>query len=90
MKVLLVLRRLAHIFGDNSVFNFSFLKSSSDGGFLFSIHTAEESAMDKEVFRRGRHVIGEIRRTLEAAEALERSDYQTFGRLMVESHNSLR
>ena len=46
--------------------------------------------MDKDVFRRGRHVIGEIRRTTEAAEALEKADYATFGRLMVESHNSLR
>ncbi|XP_038012762.1 galactokinase [Motacilla alba alba] len=43
-----------------------------------------------EVFRRARHVIGEIARTAQAAEALQHRDYSTFGRLMVESHNSLR
>ncbi|NXP62431.1 GALK1 Galactokinase, partial [Chloropsis cyanopogon] len=43
-----------------------------------------------EVFRRARHVIGEIARTAQAAEALQHRDYRTFGKLMVESHNSLR
>ncbi|NXQ58951.1 GALK1 Galactokinase, partial [Anthoscopus minutus] len=43
-----------------------------------------------EVFRRARHVIGEIARTAQAAQALQHRDYRTFGRLMVESHNSLR
>ena len=46
--------------------------------------------MDREVYCRARHVIGEISRTTEAAEALQKEDYATFGRLMVESHNSLR
>ena len=46
--------------------------------------------MEKEMYCRARHVIGEIQRTTEAADALERGDYATFGRLMVESHNSLR
>ena len=39
---------------------------------------------------RVRHVISEIKRTDEAATALETEDYNTFGKLMVESHNSLR
>ncbi|XP_022089363.1 galactokinase-like [Acanthaster planci] len=51
---------------------------------------ANEGNMDKEVFRRGRHVIGEIKRTTDGVEMLERADYVTFGKLMVESHNSLR
>ncbi|NWU04443.1 GALK1 Galactokinase, partial [Urocynchramus pylzowi] len=48
------------------------------------------SRLGDEVFRRARHVIGEIARTAQAAEALQHRDYRTFGRLMVESHNSLR
>ncbi|XP_063264946.1 galactokinase isoform X4 [Prinia subflava] len=46
--------------------------------------------LGEEVFRRARHVIGEIARTAQAAQALQHRDYRTFGRLMVESHNSLR
>jgi galactokinase len=41
-------------------------------------------------FRRSRHVIGEIKRTLDAVAALEGGDYHAFGELMVGSHNSLR
>ena len=39
---------------------------------------------------RASHVLGEIARTLQAAEALGAGDYRRFGRLMVESHESLR
>ncbi|XP_064179299.1 galactokinase isoform X1 [Anguilla rostrata] len=46
--------------------------------------------LDSVTFRRARHVIEEIKRTTEAAEALKRGAYQEFGKLMVESHNSLR
>ena len=46
--------------------------------------------MDEVVYRRARHVIGEIERTTEAAAALKAGDYNRFGKLMVESHNSLR
>ncbi|NWU26494.1 GALK1 Galactokinase, partial [Dyaphorophyia castanea] len=48
------------------------------------------SQLGDEVFRRARHVIGEIARTAQAAQALQHRDYSMFGRLMVESHNSLR
>lgn len=41
-------------------------------------------------YRRVHHVIEEIGRTAKAAEALKRGAYQEFGKLMVESHNSLR
>ncbi|KAK5895561.1 hypothetical protein CgunFtcFv8_009245 [Champsocephalus gunnari] len=46
--------------------------------------------MDEVTVRRARHVIDEIERTVQAADALRRGEYKEFGRLMVESHNSLR
>ncbi|XP_031558647.1 galactokinase-like [Actinia tenebrosa] len=46
--------------------------------------------LEREVFQRAQHVIGEIKRTTQAADALKRNDYEEFGKLMVESHNSLR
>uniref|UniRef100_A0A8C4QS56 Galactokinase 1 n=1 Tax=Eptatretus burgeri TaxID=7764 RepID=A0A8C4QS56_EPTBU len=42
------------------------------------------------VFRRARHVIGEIARTTQAAHALKTGDFGAFGKLMLESHASLR
>jgi galactokinase len=42
------------------------------------------------VYRRCKHVITENRRVQEAAAALEKNDIQKFGRLMGESHQSLR
>ncbi|XP_074870266.1 galactokinase isoform X1 [Carettochelys insculpta] len=51
---------------------------------------AAQALLNKEVCQRARHVIGEIERTSQAAQALQARDYSTFGRLMVESHNSLR
>lgn len=51
---------------------------------------AGRDLVSKEGFRRARHVVGEIRRTAQAAAALSRGDYRAFGRLMVESHHSLR
>ncbi len=42
------------------------------------------------VFRRCRHVVGENERVLKAAEYLESNDIAGFGRLMSESHRSLR
>jgi galactokinase len=42
------------------------------------------------VVRRCRHVIGENARVLQAAAALELEDLQAFGKLMLESHRSLR
>nr|XP_008511563.1 PREDICTED: galactokinase [Equus przewalskii] len=51
---------------------------------------AGRELVSKEGYRRARHVVGEIRRTAQAAAALSRGDYRAFGRLMVESHHSLR
>jgi galactokinase len=46
--------------------------------------------MDDVVYRRARHVIGEIERTLRAAEAVRRSEWSALGQLMYASHASLR
>jgi galactokinase len=51
---------------------------------------AHDGKLDEEELMRARHVVGEIRRTVEGAEALERGDYARFGELMVASHMSLR
>ena len=52
--------------------------------------TAHASALPEVVYRRCRHVVGENERTLRAADALRAADHATFGRLMYESHASLR
>jgi galactokinase len=49
-----------------------------------------KSRMDGEVFRRARHVIGEIERTVQAAGAIRASNWELVGRLMYASHSSLR
>ncbi len=46
--------------------------------------------MEGEVFRRARHVIGEIERTVQAAGAIRASNWEQAGRLMYASHRSLR
>ncbi|NXD16031.1 GALK1 Galactokinase, partial [Nothocercus nigrocapillus] len=51
---------------------------------------AARDRLSEESYRRARHVIGEIARTARAAQALQARDYRAFGKLMVESHNSLR
>ncbi|KAM4663963.1 galactokinase [Discoglossus pictus] len=51
---------------------------------------AMKGSLSEEAYRRARHVITEIERTTSAARALESGDYREFGKLMVESHNSLR
>jgi galactokinase len=46
--------------------------------------------LDSVSRRRARHVITENQRTLDAAAALAKSDLKTLGRLMAESHSSMR
>jgi galactokinase len=46
--------------------------------------------MTDVVFRRARHVIGEIERTLHAAEGIRQSNWPTVGQFMYASHTSLR
>jgi galactokinase len=52
--------------------------------------TAYGRVLPETILRRCRHVINENSRVLQAATALERSDLETFGILMRESHISLR
>jgi galactokinase len=46
--------------------------------------------MDAVVYRRARHVIGEIERTVHAAEGIRNANWPTVGQLMYASHASLR
>ncbi|XP_077407681.1 galactokinase isoform X2 [Vanacampus margaritifer] len=57
-----------------------------------TMNDLEESRdhLDDVTYRRACHVIGEINRTVKAAESLKKGAYQEFGKIMVESHNSLR
>jgi galactokinase len=49
-----------------------------------------ESNLPEIIRKRCRHVVTEIERTLNAAEALKKNDFTEFGRLMWQSHASLR
>ena len=50
-----------------------------------------ESAITDEVaHRRARHVVGEVQRTKDAVEALQQGNIELFGKLMTQSHISLR
>lgn len=50
-----------------------------------------ESAITDEVaHRRARHVVGEVQRTKDAVEALQHGNIELFGKLMTQSHISLR
>ena len=49
------------------------------------------SAIENPVaYRRARHVVGEVQRTVDAVEALKRGDLESFGKMMNASHVSLR
>jgi galactokinase len=49
-----------------------------------------KSRMSEVVYRRARHVIGEIERTIHAAEGIRNSNWPTVGQLMYASHAALR
>lgn len=51
---------------------------------------ANWDSLGDPVNRRSRHVVGEISRTIAAAAALARNDFETLGPLMAASHDSLR
>lgn len=51
---------------------------------------AKQDSMDPVVFKRAKHVVSEIARTTDAAEALKADDWDKMGELMYASHNSLR
>jgi galactokinase len=50
----------------------------------------DKSRMEEVVFRRARHVIGEIERTTKAAQEIRASHWDKVGQLMYASHYSLR
>ncbi len=45
---------------------------------------------DPVAYRRARHVVGEVQRTLDAVEALKKGNLSAFGEMMNASHISLR
>ena len=57
---------------------------------LRDAHLEDLGKLSGEEQKRARHVITEISRVLEAAQALQRQDFGAFGRLMYASHRSLR
>ena len=56
---------------------------------LATLRSAEDS-LPPIAYRRCRHVVTEIARTTRAAALLAQNDYDEFGRLMLQSHQSLR
>ncbi|MEN8695484.1 MAG: galactokinase [Akkermansiaceae bacterium] len=51
---------------------------------------AKKDAMGDVIYRRSRHVVGEIQRTMDAVAAFKSGDFSNIGTLMADSHNSLR
>jgi galactokinase len=51
---------------------------------------SQQKKLSATEFRRARHVIGEIERTLQAAAAVKAGDWREVGQLMYASHDSLR
>lgn len=58
--------------------------------FLFFFFLGNRSLFDDETYKRAKHAVTEIKRTEEAAEALKSNELEKFGKLMIQSHNSLR
>jgi len=57
---------------------------------LRDAHIDDLEKLSGEELRRARHVVTENARVLKGADALRRRDFAAFGRLMIESHRSLR
>lgn len=56
----------------------------------FALLEANKSQLDDVHYRRARHVIGEIERTVTTAEKISAGDWDSVGDLMYASHDSLR
>ena len=54
------------------------------------LEQVEHAITDEVAHRRARHVVGEVQRTKDAVEALQHGNIQLFGKLMTQSHISLR
>ena len=50
----------------------------------------DHAITDEVAHRRARHVVGEVQRTKDAVEALQQGNIELFGKLMTQSHISLR
>ncbi len=57
---------------------------------LADFDTVKQVLTDPVIFRRARHVVSEVERTRNAVKALQAGNIEEFGRLMTESHISLR
>ncbi|CAD1468816.1 unnamed protein product, partial [Heterotrigona itama] len=57
---------------------------------MSDIQILKSQNVPEEMIKRARHVITEIQRTIEAVNALEKRDFNKFGQLMNESHDSLK
>ena len=51
---------------------------------------SRKSELDQITFVRAYHAVTEMRRVLDAVNALKKSDFLTFGKIVTEAHNSLR
>lgn len=51
---------------------------------------AHQDALEPALFQRARHVVSEIERTTQAADAIRRADWPAVGQLMYASHQSLK
>jgi galactokinase len=51
---------------------------------------AKKTKMGDVTFRRSRHVVGEIQRTMDAVTAFKTGDFSNIGQLMANSHSSLK
>jgi len=49
-----------------------------------------QSQLTETEFKRARHIVTENQRVLQAVQAIEEQEYFTFGKLMTESHSSMR
>lgn len=56
----------------------------------FTERATELQQLDELAYKRAKHVISENHRVLQAVEALKANDMQTLGKLMAESHDSMR
>ncbi|XP_071878717.1 galactokinase isoform X1 [Bombus fervidus] len=57
---------------------------------MSDIQVLKSQNVPEEMIKRTRHVVTEIQRTIDAVDALEKGNFDKFGQLMNESHDSLK
>lgn len=65
-------------------------KNSLRDAVIGDVANLQSENIDADIVKRARHVVSEIQRTKSASEALKANDMVVFGKLMLESHISLR